>query len=362
MLAFLGAFLIALSGLCAQPPLEYNFRLQPAIVGQGHISNGDPVPVLSIVCLAANGYGTGSPTSIGSASPAPTWGCGNQGGIIKSGNKPKPLSVQTDSCFNIVPVVEAWESNEMNSMMDVAYDTMRWYLTHCYSEAKPEEAWGDFNSTFSHASQMKTLAGVLETRQWIMSVRFLSSADGWYCFDVVTIAGTYNDLRASRAIAQFLIQNPRCSAYAAQFSRDYDLILQNQRTTWADTDKNPNVDVFDTTIPSLHDLGLDSLLDDATSVVTETAMGPQIILNARITENPVQKSTSVWLSMSREAFVHIDVFDLLGRKVEGAGFNSVFEPGSRGIPLDMSNAPTGAYYMRISTSNNEVRTLKITKE
>ncbi len=59
-LAFCFILFFGFSGLRAQVFLsnsEYNFRQQQVTDGQAYNSNGDPIPVLSMSCLAANGYG-----------------------------------------------------------------------------------------------------------------------------------------------------------------------------------------------------------------------------------------------------------------------------------------------------------------
>ena len=108
-------------------------------------------------------------------------------------------------------------------------------------------------------------------------------------------------------------------------------------------------------------LGLDTLLNFA-SVHHYDATGPQIILDAHVTANPFESETSVSLSINREAYLHIDVLDLLGRTLPGAGFEGVFEPGSRVVPLKLSSLTSGTYYIRISTANNELRTFKVEKK
>ncbi|GEM_PF-6795533 len=274
-------------------------------------------------------------------------------------------SIQTmDSCSNILPLVEVWEEQEEDTTaFNRSFDTMRWYLTHCYDRPDPARAFGDFNQSFGTSTRMNTLEQRVAIRQWLISIRFLSNVEDWYCRCIAAVAGTYNnDLRASRAILLFLINNPRCSQSSAEFMFDYNSATQSQKATWADTVNDPNHAVWDSTVPSLHDLGLDSLLMDASAGVHSDGTGAQIILNARVTENPFPGSTSVSLSIGREAYVRIEVFDLVGRAVENAGYAGVFETGSREIPLDLSNAAPGAYYVRISTANNETRTIKITKE
>jgi hypothetical protein len=182
---------------------------------------------------------------------------------------------------------------------------------------------------------------------------------------VDALTASYNfentDIPAALAIEKFLVDNPRCQAYRNQFAFEYANGRKNQIAVWGDTAKNNNMKYFDSTLPSFHMLGLDTLLNFA-SVHHYDATGPQIILDAHVTANPFESETSVSLSINREAYLHIDVLDLLGRTLPGAGFEGVFEPGSRVVPLKLSSLTSGTYYIRISTANNELRTFKVEKK
>ena len=90
--------------------------------------------------------------------------------------------------------------------------------------------------------------------------------------------------------------------------------------------------------------------------------GTPIILNAHLTADPFSQQTSLSITTSREAYIHVEVFDMLGRQLPGVGYAGTFEPGTRDVPLDLSQAPSGTYYLRLSTANNETRTMKLSKE
>ncbi len=157
------------------------------------------------------------------------------------------------------------------------------------------------------------------------------------------------------------MNNPRCAFDHRNDSIDYVDLLMAQENLWADTASAG--EVFDTSIPTLHDLGLDTLLKiNGQAGVTYALPTPSVINSASITENPFDNSTSIALSIGREAYITIAVYNILGQQIAGAGYAGVFEQGSRTIPLDMTNAPPGAYLVRISTANNETQTLKLTKE
>jgi hypothetical protein len=86
------------------------------------------------------------------------------------------------------------------------------------------------------------------------------------------------------------------------------------------------------------------------------------LLDVRLADNPVTTRTSAIVDVGREAYIHFDVYDILGHKLDGPGYEGVFESGRRSVPLDLSGLASGSYYLRISTANNEVRTIKLVKE
>jgi hypothetical protein len=250
-----------------------------------------------------------------------------------------------------------------------AYDTMHWYLQHCYYRGGYDAAWTYFGSAAGevtiHGSApngLMTQDSLLQLRAWLMSERHLNPGDGWYCDCIALLPDTWpGDFRVKLSVFKFLIDNPRCSGNP-EWGRSYSIIRNDQKSVWADTDKSPNTDVFDSTLPSFNDLGLDSLLSDAAAGVHYEALGPQIILDAHLTANPFPQQTSLSVTTNREAYIHVEVFDLLGRQLSGVGYSSVFEPGTREVPLNLSQAPSGSYYLRLSTANNETRTMKLSKE
>jgi len=271
------------------------------------------------------------------------------------------LSNDSDSCANTFDAVYLWEQNQEN--YGSCYDTMQWYIRHCYQNANAGETWGAYNDSWS---AVLNFPGERDSIfNFVLYGLGLRSDDVWFCLGVPLLMVKYVDSReninypACRAIDRFLMDNPRCAWNYDSDSTDYSNLLSDQWNVWSDSSHSP--EVFDSTIPTLQQIGLDTLLQFA-AVASYTTLGPQIILDASVTDNPFQSSTSVSLSIGREAYITTGVYNILGVQVAGAGYGGVFEQGSRTIPIDMSYAPAGTYYVRISTANNEVRTLKLMKE
>ena len=270
-----------------------------------------------------------------------------------------PQSSLSDSCSTAMGWAEIWIPEQK---WQLVFDTMHWYLQHCYDHANYDNAWQDFGAGSGQVTLRMPQDSLLQLRAWLLSERHLNPADGWYCDCIEALIVTWpGDFRVELAILKFLIDNSRCSGNP-RYGKAYSSVRGDQISVWADTAKDPNHSTFDSTLPSLHELGLDSLLQDAAVGTHYEAMGPQIIGSARVTANPFAEQTSVSLTVNREAYIRIEIFDLLGRKLQGAGSEGAFEPGTRDVPLNMNDEPPGAYYVRISTANNEVLMMKLAKE
>ena len=58
----------------------------------------------------------------------------------------------------------------------------------------------------------------------------------------------------------------------------------------------------------------------------------------------------------------IELFNVLGNEVSSAGFESLFEPGNKSVPLSLMGLPSGTYFARILTAYGEVQSVKLVKE
>ena len=270
-------------------------------------------------------------------------------------------SIDTTSCGNAYEAAYVWDENTINP--GAAYDTMKWYITHCYQIANAGETWGNFGDSFDSVGQSP--AGRDSIFNFVLYGLGLRSDDEWFCDGVPLLGVKYDgsgsdiNYRDNRAILNFLMDNPRCAFNYRNDSIGYAGLLRGQWNLWADTSQ-PG-EVFDSSLPTLQQLGLDTLLHFAADAVYPITTSP-IVLDARLLGNPTDADGLLWISIGREAYLHIDVYDLLGRPVQNAGYSGVFEQGTREIPLGMGNAPPGTYYVRIQTANNETKTLKLVKE
>lgn len=271
--------------------------------------------------------------------------------------------INTDSCANAFNSVYLWEQNLEN--YGPAFDTMQWYIRHCYPNANADQTWSAYNGSWGDTLNYLGMRDSIFN--FILYGLGLRNDDVWFCAGVpllqvkyVGANGTPN-FAACRAIDLFLMNNPRCAWNYISDSTDYANLLNYQWNYWADTSRPGSV--FDSTVPSLQSLGLDTLLKiNSQAGVTFSLPTPPIILSASLEGNPFDNSTIVYLSVGREAYIILQVFDVLGHQIAVAGYAGVFEQGTATVPINMTNAPPGAYYLRVSTANNETQTLKLTKE
>jgi hypothetical protein len=275
-------------------------------------------------------------------------------------------SIDTSTCGQAITLAMEWNSDATEP--DLAYDTMHFYILHCYQIANASETFGALGGCWG--SQLNTLQGRLDERSFLIDALKLRNDNEWFCDDVEMIGGTFDDNNKTEnypdilTILKYLIDNPRCVADTAGLKYEYDVTRAGQKQLWNDT---ANVyyknEVFDSTLPTMQDLGLDSvLMFGAQAGVQYEAIGPQIIGNAQLSPNPTTNGATVTLEIEREAYVHIELFDLLGNKIGQTGFEGVFEPGTSATSLNLEGLHSGSYFVRITTANNEVRTLKLEKE
>ena len=62
------------------------------------------------------------------------------------------------------------------------------------------------------------------------------------------------------------------------------------------------------------------------------------------------------------AYITVEVFDPLGRKVWGDDHGYSLDKGTHTIHLDGAKLSSGTYYARISTGFGEVMTVKLVKQ
>jgi len=208
-------------------------------------------------------------------------------------------------------------------------------------------------------------------REWLLAaLRWNPNNPRYFCADVQALAGTFpisnnswdatnRSTNQALSVIYWIIHNPLCDNYYDH--KYYTNGRGSQREAWENTQDTSKVPL-DTTIYSMHDLGLDSVLKYAAMLGVHSGNGETIISSALASPNPVGEGTVIIFGTSREAFVRIELFDLLGNAVSSNGFEGVVESGTHSVPISTHNLAAGMYYARISTTYGEVQTVKLVKE
>ena len=209
----------------------------------------------------------------------------------------------------------------------------------------------------------------LRYRTWLESVLYLNRVDPeYFCICVENIAGTFVSSKdtteqlgwvatnKSLAVLKGLLDHTPCDTQMLR--RDYTQARKGQYETWL----NGTTIKLDTTLPSMHDLGLDSILNlHFSGVGSQPTLYAGVLSSMAVSENPLRKTTLLRFDLDRAVYLKVDVLDELGRTVLGDESGHSYNPGRHELPLDLSGQASGAYYLRVSLGDGEVRTLKLIK-
>jgi hypothetical protein len=254
-----------------------------------------------------------------------------------------------------------------------AYDTLRSFVERCPLNPYAPSAFGDMSGAVQNGGDGPFSSCWLDFRTWLLSaLPWNTSSVQYFCADVETIGGTFGSpsdttwdrenysTNSSLAVLQWLIQNPLCNNPDDQ--EEYVNTRGSQAQTWLDN--YPNLNGLDTTLPSMHDLGLDSVLKYGLRLGVHSApnVAAAVLLNAVVQPNPATDHTTLSLTIGREAYVRVEVIDLLGRVVPGISYEGTAERGTNTIPISTNQLATGSYYLHISATGGETKMVKFVKE
>jgi hypothetical protein len=268
-------------------------------------------------------------------------------------------------------VLYAWGVEfEQDGRDQEAYDTLRKFVESCPWHPYAPNAFGTMDGPASHLAS-KDPAIWNQYREWLESVLYLNTINPQYfCACVESISGTmYSDAdttfilrlegtNRSLAIIKWLLDNTDCDT--AMNRMDYDQSRASQIATWKLDTSKP----LDTTLPSMHDLGLDTLLAKHALYQNQKSvkLGSDVVTSAIAAPNPTNTGTVLAFGMAQSAYVRVELYDLLGNIARNSSFEQYLGVGNHSVPIDMSALPSGTYYARIVTAYGETRTVKIVRE
>jgi hypothetical protein len=232
-----------------------------------------------------------------------------------------------------------------------AYDTLRMFVEHC--AVSDSESWDAFLPLNGAVQRMSNDTARFDLyRQWLISVLFLNkTVPEYFCAGLGSIAGTYQS-------APF---------HPLGYLAVLDYVRKNHRECWgaggdAEYAKDSAYDYqhgFDPNhLPSLDSMGLGFLLNESAVTRTGKSSG-QYLSTFTGSPNPFKQELTLTFELNRLAYVTVEVFDVLGRKVWGGEHGRSLGAGSHTVRIDGSSLPIGTLYAHISTGFGEVNTLKL---
>jgi hypothetical protein len=301
----------------------------------------------------------------------PTLGHALHAPSIKTGNKALSM-LDSTSCTNMyyklreLRVKEQWRA---------AFDSGKVVIESCANSFVGNADIAQY--TFSEMDiAVQNLAysdpsAYHEYGAWVRSVLYLNTKDpGYFCSAAIrlgnyfvadtdtTMARAYKTLNTGLAIDKWLWQNTECDSTGLK--QEYN-----------STRLSHSGETYDTTLPTMAELGLDTLLAKHALYRQENhnvvhGLAAPVILSASANPNPTGNGTVLTFGMSQAAYVRIEVFDVLGNAARDGRATRTFEEylgaGNHSVPLDMSTLASGTYYARLTTAYGETRTVKIIKQ
>ncbi len=268
------------------------------------------------------------------------------------------LSNSIESPFDTCARLKKWNSFSPSNTFEAQqqYDSLRYYVERCSaSDTTNFLVFNSLNGAVVVLDSKDTLR-YMRYREWLISVLYLNNTNFFYfCSCIYSIAGTYqygkiDPTLATLGILDYMRKNHKeCYGSAQERAFTQDSIEAHKEGN------DP------THLPSLEDLGLGFLLTH-NSVSPSTVLPTIYLVSFTSSPNPFKTETTLTFELNRMAYVTVEVFDPLGRKVWGDDHGYSLDKGIHTVHLDGSKFSSGAYYARISTGFGEVKTLKLVKQ
>jgi hypothetical protein len=258
----------------------------------------------------------------------------------------------------------------------LAGDTLKYYVEHCYSYSafNPQA----FTSIASDFVALNPGGGTLEDlRQWFFSVLYLPidtqdsfAAERYYCDDAIATLATFNNedtfqskgAASEAAVESYLIASGKCPDFQGYLENQLQQLYQAWYRGWKDTVKDSLLTPWDTTLPTLQQIGFEALLGPPYATVNNGIIPTSVLGTINVAPNPFEDNAVVNYTLNVPATLTVEVFNVLGQRV-GSPVPSVFTVnGNYSLTLSGSALASGTYYVRFSVPEGEVQTVKVVKE
>jgi hypothetical protein len=286
--------------------------------------------------------------------------------IFNEQDNPIQLSVVEDSTdcqallANAVALKESFKDQE-------AYDAFRGYIESC---AHVSTSWQIFQQVGGmNGGRSTDLHRFEEYREWLKQVLYYSLDTNFYCGDVKEILGTFSwfndsrgkDYKGNLAVMYFIINSSRCPRSTAYLKAVLKPTWDELYFIWQDSVKDSTLTPFDSTLPSLEDLGLGILRGQPGDVKNflGSKYGP-MLSNIHASENPFSSETKISFTSREPAAIKFEIFDVLGKRFYTT--EKVYSEGENILSISGNDLPHGLLYGRFSTSDGGVKTIKLRHE
>lgn len=332
--------------------------IDPALgggVSPGNWSSSQPTDVhcenVTYTALTAN-------TRTVPTSPGFSVSCSFGFPMAKEGQQPQSL-LSTDSCQLLYNLANSYAINEMPQ---ACYDTARKFIETCPYHPESFRAF-QFTDYGVQSSNVTDTSRFRRYRDWLVSVLFLNTTDQkYFCADMYSIAGTYAYSEAQRlpnaslSIYRWMDSMKFCPEFHWDELYQNDIEYRYDQWLLGDTTKP-----FDTTLHTLEELGL-GFLDTLSADVSSIGQPSERYLGeARLSQNPFTHQTMLHYELLRNGYIALEVFDVLGHSIWQQKGDGLMQ-GKYAIPIELTDYPSGSYFLRIESGFGEVLTLKLIKE
>jgi hypothetical protein len=276
------------------------------------------------------------------------------------------LSFDTASCD---ATFSMGKSLIVDGLYHDAYDTLKYYIEQCYSDPFSSEAFNYISSAFDGDTTGGS-ASIPAYRDWLFSVLYLNRDTNYYCADVGALMPTFGyidgptsqeGIQGEIAVEKFIIASGKCYAWSQEAKSSLKSQYHRWYEAWKDTVHDSLLTPWDTTLPTLQQIGFGILLGP--DYVAPNGVLPSSVLGEiGVSPNPFVDYTVIDYTLNVPATLAVDVYDLLGHRVTSPVPSLWTNNGAYSFTLSGSTIAAGTYYVRFSVPEGEVRTVKVIKE
>ncbi len=294
----------------------------------------------------------------------------SDGSIMPKQRHDAPLSlyspiIDSSTCYQVY--VDGIEYEGEGAYLK-ARDTLRYVIENCTQSLARQmpSAFGYLNGAEGGiASQSEWL----NFRAWLFSVLYLSPDTVYYCCDVGDLLSTFNytlgtrggDEKGKIAVEKFILDSKRCPGFTEISKNSIASLWGYVHGIWQDTVKDSALTPFDTTLPTLQEIGFQILLGPQSGVANFSSLPTTVLGSISASPNPFASEQTIAYALNVPATLTVDVFDALGTKVLSQVPSVFTTNGDYTFTLGAA-LPSGTYYVRFAVPEGEVKTLKVVKD